>query len=196
MPARVPSAKLRKAARLLLYRSRSKPGVKGWELARALGRDYLEVVKALNNVLEVLGLEVVAVDGEGRRLDLEGDLRRALFLVVLREPPSIQEAKTAGWRIDDLAVLASSLLYLMARGGRAPRSDLMGVLRSRFRSPRLSYVVERLIRLGYLEEEGDQVVIGWRSRVEVDLDRLVGVGLTPKEWRQSQRGEPEASLSS
>ncbi|RLE97979.1 MAG: hypothetical protein DRJ96_02325 [Thermoprotei archaeon] len=180
MPARVPSAKLRKAARLLLYRSRSKPGVKGWELARALGRDYLEVIKALNNTLEVLGLEVVAVDEEGRRLSLEGDLRRALFLVLLKEPPSIQEAKTVGWRIDDLAVLAASLLYLMARGGRAPRSDLMSVLKSRFRYPRLSYVVERLLRLGYLEEEGDQITIGWRSRVEIDLEKLVGVELEPR----------------
>ncbi|MCD6357158.1 MAG: hypothetical protein J7L75_01095 [Thermoproteales archaeon] len=180
MPARVPSAKLRKAARLLLYRSRSKPGVKGWELARALGRDYLEVIKALNNALEVLGLEVVAVDEEGRRLSLEGDLRRALFLVLLKEPPSIQEAKTVGWRIDDLAVLAASLLYLMARGGRAPRSDLMSVLKSRFRYPRLSYVVERLLRLGYLEEEGDQITIGWRSRVEIDLEKLVGVELEPR----------------
>lgn len=180
MPARVPSAKLRKAARLLLYRSRSKPGVKGWELARALGRDYLEVIKALNITLEVLGLEVVAVDEEGRRLSLEGDLRRALFLVLLKEPPSIQEAKTVGWRIDDLAVLAASLLYLMARGGRAPRSDLMSVLKSRFRYPRLSYVVERLLRLGYLEEEGDQITIGWRSRVEIDLEKLVGVELEPR----------------
>jgi len=175
MPARVPSVKLRKAARLLLYRSRSKPGIKGWELAKLLGKDYLEVIKALNNVLNVLGLEVIAVDGEGRRLNLEGDLRRALFLVVLSEKPSLQEAKTVGWRIDDLAMLAVSLLYLMARGGRAPRSDLMGVLKSRFRYPRVSYVVERLLRLGYLEEEDDQVVIGWRSRVEIDLDKLVGL---------------------
>ncbi|HDD33935.1 MAG TPA: hypothetical protein ENG30_02155, partial [Thermofilaceae archaeon] len=65
----MPSVKLRKAARLLLYRSRSKPGIKGWELAKLLGKDYLEVIKALNNVLNVLGLEVIAVDGEGRRLN-------------------------------------------------------------------------------------------------------------------------------
>ncbi|MEM4531280.1 MAG: hypothetical protein QXY39_05380, partial [Thermofilaceae archaeon] len=116
MPARVPSAKLKRAARLLFYRSGARPGVRGWELARALGEDYVEVVKALNSILEVLGLEAVAVDEEGRKLKLEGDLRKALFLVVLKEPPSIEEAKTSGWRIDDLAVLSSSLLYLVARG--------------------------------------------------------------------------------
>lgn len=176
MPARVPSAKIRRAARLLLFRSSAKPGVKGWELARALGDDYLEVVKALNSLLEPLGLEVVAVDEEGRRLRMEGDLRRGLFLVVLREPPTIEEAKTSGWRIDDLAVLAASLLYLLARGGSAPRSELVGVLKAKFKGPRLSYALERLVRLGYLEEEGEQVKVGWRSRVEIDLEKLVGVG--------------------
>lgn len=175
MPARVPSAKLKRAARLLLYRSRAKPGVRGWELARALGEDYVEVVNALNSILETLGLEAVAVDERGRRLKLEGDLKRAIFLVVLREPPSIEESKTSGWRIDDLAVLASSLLYLVARGGSAPRSELTNVLKSKFKGPRLIYTFERLLRLGYLEEgEGDTVTIGWRARVEVDLDKLAG----------------------
>lgn len=175
MPARVPSVKIRKAARLLLFRSGTKPGVKGWELAKALGDDYLEVVKALNSMLDPLGLETIAVDEQGRRLKMEGDLRRALFLVVLREPPTIEEAKTSGWRIDDLAVLAASLLYLLARGGSAPRSELVGVLKAKFRGPRLSYALERLTRLGYLEEEGEQVKVGWRSRVEIDLDKLVGI---------------------
>ncbi|MEM1667317.1 MAG: hypothetical protein QXP94_05315 [Thermofilaceae archaeon] len=175
MPARVPSAKLKRAARLLFYRSGARPGVRGWELARALGEDYVEVVKALNSILEVLGLEAVAVDEEGRKLKLEGDLRKALFLVVLKEPPSIEEAKTSGWRIDDLAVLSSSLLYLVARGGSAPRSELLNILKSKFKGPRLTYTFERLIRLGYLEEgEGDTVSIGWRARVEVDLDKLAG----------------------
>lgn len=175
MPARVPAARLRRAARLLLYRSRAKPGVRGWELARALGEDYLEVIKALSSALELLGLEVVAIDEEGSRLRLEGDLKRALFLVVLKEPPTVEEARTAGWRIDDLAVLAASLLYLLAKGGSASRSELLSALRAKFQGPRLSYAFERLIRLSYLEEEGDdRISIGWRSRVEVDLDKLLG----------------------
>ncbi|MCS7105418.1 MAG: hypothetical protein NZ954_07665 [Thermofilaceae archaeon] len=175
MPARVPAAKLRKAARMLLYRSGARPGVKGWELAKSLGGDYLDAVLALNSVLELLGLEVIAVDEKGQRLNMEGDLRKALFLVVLKENPTVEEAKTSGWRIDDLAVLSASLLYLLAKGGRAARNELLSVLKLKFKGPRLSYSLERLIRLGYLEEDGDQIQIGWRSRVEVDLDKLVGV---------------------
>ena len=174
MPRPAAQVKIRRAARLLLYKSHYKPGVKGWELVRHLGRDYIETVKALNRILDVIGLEIIAVDDEGNRLKLEGDLRKAVFLVVLKEPPTIGEARTVGWRIDDLAILAASLLYLYARGGRASRSDLIGFLRGKFRGPRLNYVFGRLVRLGYFEEEGDTIKIGWRSRVEIDMDKLVG----------------------
>lgn len=178
MPTRVPSAKLKKAARLLLFKSHFKPGVKGWELSRALGEGYLDVIRALDSLLRQLGLRIIAVDEKGERLGLEGDgrrLRKALFLTVLDEPPTIQEAKTSGWRIDDLAILATSLLYLLSRGGKAKRRDLVELLKTKFRSPRLGYTVERLVKLGYLEEEEDTLAIGWRSKVEVDLNRLVGV---------------------
>ncbi|MEM2794963.1 MAG: hypothetical protein QXY49_03815, partial [Thermofilaceae archaeon] len=109
-----------------------------------------------------------------KRLKLENDLRGALFLVVLKEPLTVQEAKTVGWRIDDLAVLSASLLYLLAKGGKTPRGELVNMLKAKFRGPRLSYTLGRLLRLGYLEEEDEQIKIGWRSRVEVDLDKLVG----------------------
>lgn len=169
-------ARLRKAARLLLYRGHYRPGVKGWELARQLGSDYVDVVRALNNILDTLGLEVIAVDESGEKLDLKGDLRKATFVVVLKEQPSLSEARTSGWRIDDLAILSASLLYLYSKGGSSSRGELVNFLRSRFRGPRLSYALGRLVRLGYLEEEGETVKIGWRSKIEVDLERLVGGG--------------------
>lgn len=194
MPARVPSEKLRRAARLLLYRSRAKPGVRGWELAKLIGKDYLDVVRALNTVLDTLGLEVIAVDDEGRRLELNGDPRSALFLVVLKEPLTLQEARSVGWRVDDLAVLSASLLYLLAKGGKAPRGELVNVLKAKFRGPRLSYALDRLFRLGYLEEEDEQVKIGWRSRVEVSLDKLVGFSGLPSGGRAS-RESSESSPS-
>lgn len=194
MPTRIPSEKLRRAARLLLYRSRAKPGLRGWELARSLGKDYLDIVKALNTTLDTLGLEVIAVDDEGKRLKLEGDPRSALFLVVLKEPLTVQEAKTVGWRIDDLAVLSASLLYLLAKGGKTSRSELVNVLKTKFHGPRLSYALDRLFRLGYLEEEEEQVKIGWRSRVEVDLDKLVGFSGLPS-GKQTPQESSESSPS-
>ncbi|HDI74141.1 MAG TPA: hypothetical protein ENF57_03960 [Candidatus Korarchaeota archaeon] len=177
MPARAPSELIKRAARLLLFRSGMKPGVKGWELAKVLGKDYLEVIKALNERLKELGLEVVAVNDKGKRLKLEGgkELRKATFLVVLRGPISLQEAKTSGWRIDDLAMLSVSLLYLLAKGGSAQYKELLEVLKSKFKGPRVEYVLGKMLRMGYLEQDGDTVKIGWRSRVEIDLDKLMDV---------------------
>lgn len=175
MPARTPSDLIRRAARLLLFRSGMKPGVKGWELARSLGNDYISVIKALDERLAELGLKVTAVDREGRRIDLkdkERELRKATFMVVLRGPISLQEARTSGWRIDDLAMLSVSLLYLLAKDGSAPYREVLNLLKSRFRGPRVEYVLSRLTRMGYLEEEDGLLKIGWRSKVEIDLDRL------------------------
>jgi len=178
IPARIPSAKIRKAARLLLFRSRGKPGVKGWELKKLLGEDYLEVVKALKNALEPFGLTVKVVGENGEALSFDEDkavLRKALFVVVLKEPPTLQELKTSGWSIDDIAMLSVSLLYLLSRGGKASRKELLDILYSKFGKWRVNYVVERLIKLGYLEEEDENIVIGWRSKIEIDFNKILGI---------------------
>jgi len=178
MPARIPSAKIRKAARILLYRSRGKPGVKGWELRKFLGENFVEVVKALNDSLENFGITIKIVDENGKFLSFDEDktaLRKALFVPVLKEAPTLQELKTSGWRIDDIAILAVSLLYLLSRNSRAPRKQLLEILHSKFGKWRVGYVVEKLIKLGYLEEDNDDIVVGWRSRIEIDFKKLLGI---------------------
>ncbi|MCD6244051.1 MAG: hypothetical protein J7J65_02300 [Candidatus Korarchaeota archaeon] len=176
MPTRTPSELIKRAARLLLFRSGMKPGIKGWELARSLGKDYLQVIRALDERLAELGLKVVAVSQDGGKISLsEGkDLKKATFLVVLRGPVSVQEARTSGWRIDDLAMLSVSLLYLLAKNGSASYREILDVLRSKFKGPRVEYVLDRMIRMGYLEQEDDRLKIGWRSKVEIDLNKLMG----------------------
>ena len=176
MPTRTPSELIKRAARLLLFRSGMKPGIKGWELARSLGKDYLQVIRALDERLAELGLKVVAISQDGKKISLsEGkDLKKATFLVVLRGPVSVQEARTSGWRIDDLAMLSVSLLYLLAKNGSASYREILDVLRSKFKGPRVEYVLDRMIRMGYLEQEDDRLKIGWRSKVEIDLNKLMG----------------------
>ncbi len=183
MPARIPSDLIKRAARLLLFRSGMKPGIKGWELAKTLGKDYLDVIKALNERLEELGLEVITIGDKGERIKLEDDkeLRRATFMAVLRGPISLQEARTSGWRIDDLAMLSTSLLYLIAKDGSARYRELLDILRSKFKGPRIEYVLGRMLKMGYLEQEDDIVRIGWRSKVEIDLDKLASLDLEKEE---------------
>lgn len=179
-----PVEKIKKAARLLLFRAHARPGVKGWELRKALGPDYLDVIRGLNEYLSLLGLEVRAVDEKGRRLSLdggEGSLSQAIFLVTLREQPTLTEAKTSGWRVDDLAMLSASLLYLASNGGRAPRRLVVEVLKAKFPRWKVEAALDRFIRAGYLREEGDALMIGWRAYAEVDIDQLVGVARLKRE---------------
>lgn len=57
--------KLARAAQLLLFRHHMQPGAKAWELRRALGRDYMQILKLLDAELEKLGLAVKRVsEGE------------------------------------------------------------------------------------------------------------------------------------
>lgn len=57
--------KLSRAAQLLLFRHHIQPGAKGWELRKALGRDYAQILKLLDGELEKLGLTVKKVsEGE------------------------------------------------------------------------------------------------------------------------------------
>ena len=62
--------KVKKAAHLLLHRRHRKPGVKGWELQRALGTDYPKVLKILNKYLRSLDLKVKTIF-EGKRSEGE-----------------------------------------------------------------------------------------------------------------------------
>lgn len=152
--------------------------MKGWELRKFLGENYIEVVKALNNYLGNLGITIKVVDEKGNVLSFDADsavLRRAIFIPVLKEPPTLQELKTSGWRIDDIAMLSVSLLYLLSRDGKAPRKELIEVLYSKFGKWRVNYTLERLVKLGYLEEEGDVIAIGWRSKIEVDFGKILGL---------------------
>ena len=69
----------------------------------------------VNNVLEPLGLTVKAVGEGGVTLSLDGEkraLKKAVFVAVLKEPPTLQELRTSGWRIDDVAILATSYGFL------------------------------------------------------------------------------------
>jgi len=71
-------------------------------------------------------------------------------------------------------MLSVSLLYLLAKNGSASYREILDVLRSKFKGPRVEYVLDRMIRMGYLEQEDDRLKIGWRSKVEIDLNKLVG----------------------
>jgi len=168
---------LKKAAQMIFYRRHREPGVKGWELRRRLGSDYPKVLQLLDEYLGNLGLTVKTVLEEGEAPPENptiDQLDKARFYVTLRGEISLRDMKLIGWRIDDLAGLAVSLAYITSKGGKAPRKDLESLLRTKLPGWRVDMNLNRYLRLGYLiEDENEQLYLGWRARAEVDQKKLV-----------------------
>ena len=158
--------KVKKAAQLLLFRRHRTPGVKAWELKKALGDDYMEIIEILNSILLKLGMEV-------RRISEGSDNER--FVVVLKD---LLTDKASGLRIDDVAILSASLAYIIAKQGKASRKSVEDFLAEKFPRRRVIRALERYIVQGYLREDENLLYIGWRTRVEVDSKTLMDLILT------------------
>ena len=184
--------KVKKAAHMLFFRRHYKPGASGHELKKAVGPDYLRVLKVLNGLLRPLDLQVKQVfevpeagpeairaiaevpeapeGGAGERRSPD----EARYYITLRGSLEPTELKYCGWRIDDIAALAISIALVVARGGKAPRSDVEEVLRKKLPDWRVRAGLERFIRAGYLgQDEEGMLYLDWRTFAEVDLKTLV-----------------------
>ncbi len=164
--------KVRRAAHMLLLRSHTKPGVKGWELRRALGKDFKLVLKLLDEELKDIGFKVVAKLPDGSDAK-EGDLKEAIFYVTFREPPDWPEVRGSGWRIDEMAALAACVAFISAKGGVASREELEELLSSKMPRWKVPGTLTRLIRAGYLTEVEEGLTLGWRTRIEIDVELLL-----------------------
>ena len=160
--------KIRKGLQVLILQRGRNPGVKGWEMKRNLGKDYKAILEVLSGDLKALGLEVHEVPG------IEGTDDSTRYLLRFREPPTLSEAETAGFRIDDLAVLAASIALVNSKQGRIARKELETFLREKFPRWRIDYTLDRYIKKGYLDQDDKSLIrIGWRTRAEVDEKTLV-----------------------
>ena len=173
------ASKMRRATHMLFYRRHQKPGVKGWELHRALGADYPKVLEVLDDYLKSLDLQVKTVFEEEKtpvgKPTLE-ELNKARFYVTLRGELTPKESKMIGWRIDDLAGLAVAISYIISKRGQAPRKDVEELLGEKLPGWKVGLNVDRYIRYGYLQEdENDQLYLNWRTRAEVDEKALINL---------------------
>lgn len=176
--------RLKRAAQLLFFRRHRVPGVKGWELKKALGDDYLEILGVLDSALDRLGMEVKRISEEGEERGGEGGeggggeperAARDRFMIVLKDPVI---EKASGERIDDVAMLAATLAYIISKQGKAPRKAVEEFLGDKFPKQRVFFALDRYIRQGYLGEDENVLYIGWRTRAEVDRKSLVDLILS------------------
>jgi hypothetical protein len=170
------SSKIKRAAQLLFYKRHRIPGVKGWELKNKLGSDYHKILKVLDDHLEKLDLQVKTVfEGEAPSGEptLE-ELHKARFYVTVRGGFPSKDAKMMGWRIDDIAGLATAISYIISKNGKAARDEVEDLLRTKLPGWRVEMNLSRYIRSGYLgEDEHGMLYLDWRTRAEVDQKELV-----------------------
>jgi len=183
------ASKMKRATHMLFFRRHQKPGVKGWELQRALGADYPKVLEVLDDYLKSLDLQVKTVFEEEKtpvgKPTLE-ELNRARFYVTLRGELTPKESKMIGWRIDDLAGLAVAISYIISKKGQAPRKEVEELLSEKLPGWKVGINIDRYIRYGYLQDdENDQLYLDWRTRAEVDEKALINLLLNA----ESRKGE-------
>jgi hypothetical protein len=198
------ASKMKRATHMLFYRRHQKPGVKGWELYRALGADYPKVLEVLDDYLKSLDLQVKTVFEEEKtpsgKPSLE-ELNKARFYVTLRGELTPKEPKMMGWRIDDLAGLAVAISHIISKKGQAPRKDVEELLGEKLPGWKVGLNIDRYIRYGYLQEDdNEQLYLDWRTRAEVDEKALINLLLTAETQKselagvseeESEVGEPE-----
>lgn len=168
--------RVKKAAKILLYKRHRQPGVKGWELKKSLGKNYLKIIDLLNRQLENLDLQVKIVyeTGEETENQTEEQLSRARFYITLKEPLSTSDLILSGWRVDDVAALTISVAYIISKQGKAPRKEIEQILREKFPRWRVNYNLNRFLRSGYLSQDDDGVLyLNWRARAEIDQKTLI-----------------------
>jgi len=171
------AAKVKRATHMLFYMRHQKPGVKGWELHKALGADYPKVLDVLDDYLKSLDLQVKTVFEEEKPLTGKPSLDmldKARFYVTLRGDLTPKESKMIGWRIDDLAGLAIAISYIISKRGQAPRKDIEDLLGEKIPGWKVGLNIDRFIRYGYLmQDDNRQLYLDWRTRAEVDQKALI-----------------------
>ena len=184
-------SKVKKATQMLFYKRHQKPGVKGWELRKALGSDYPKVLDLLDDYLKPLDLQVKTIFEEEKTPEKPTieELDKARFYVALRGDLATKD-KLMGWRIDDLAGLAITISYVISKKGQAARKDIEKLLSEKMPNWKIGLNIDRYIRYGYLgQDDNGQLFLDWRTQAEVDQKALINM-LLSSEAQKAEVAEP------
>ena len=160
---------------MLFFKRGRIPGARSWELKNGLGKGYTKVLDQLDEDLKDLDLEVKKVEPQAladyKPLDGEEESR---YFVRLKGTLAPKEARMCGWRIDNLAALASALALVVSKQGKSERKELETIIGNKAGRWRAMTLMDTFLRSGYLEEDEEGLVkLGWRTRAELDLSSLM-----------------------
>jgi hypothetical protein len=190
------AGKVKKATQMLLYKRHQKPGVKGWELHKAIGADYPKVLDVLGDYLKPLDLQVKTVFEEEKTPEKPTveELDKARFFVALRDVQT--KDRLMGWRIDDLAGLAITISFIVSKKGQAPRKEVEKLLHEKLPNWKVPLNIDRYIRSGYLTQDDKGLLyLDWRTRAEVDQKAFIEM-LLSAEKQKAETAHPEEQKES
>jgi len=191
-------SKVKKATQMLFYKRHQKPGVKGWELHKALGSDYPKVLDLLQDYLKPLDLQVKTVFEEEKTPEKPTieELDKARFFVALSSG-SVTKDKLMGWRVDDLAGLAITISYIISKKGQAARKDVEKLLGEKMPNWKIGLNIDRYMRYGYLmQDDNRQLFLDWRTRAEVDQKALINMLLNAeKQTEEAAEAQTEEQVT-
>ncbi|MCX8176108.1 MAG: hypothetical protein N3E48_02610 [Candidatus Bathyarchaeota archaeon] len=165
---------LKKLVKVLLLQKHKIPGVKGSELKRIFGKDYPKLLMVLDDEVKKLGLKVKVFSDDAFKKSLNEISDKDWILLTFEEGEFEEWSNVSGWRVDDLAILAATIVYINSKGGTVSRSEIEKFLAEKFSVWRIRLNLERFTRLGYLSEDENNVLrIGWRTKAEVDEKHLM-----------------------
>ena len=170
--------KLKKAAKMLFFKRHRQPGVKGWELKKELGNNFIDVIKVLNSQLRKFDLQVKTIfeETEYSKKPSKERFDKARFFITTKSASSIAEVKMAGWRIDDIAALTVSVACIISRQGKMPRKEIEKILKNKFPEWKVKLNLDRFIKMGYLrQDENNRLYSDWRTDVEIDQEKLLNL---------------------
>lgn len=190
------AGKVKKATQMLFYKRHAKPGVKGWELHKALGSEYPKVLDVLDDYLKPLDMQVKTVFEEEKTPEKPTieHLDKARFFVALRDVAS--KDKLMGWRVDDLAGLAITISYVVSKKGQATRKDVEKLLGEKMPNWKIGLNLDRYIRYGYLtQDDKGQLYLDWRTRAEVDEKKLIEMLLSAEKQKAEATEQPQEEVT-
>lgn len=174
-------SKMGRVAQLLLFKHHRQPGAKSWELKKAVGKRYQEIVDMFDQEIQKLGLKIKEIE--------EGENKPSRYYVTMKGHPRLSE-RTYGWRIDDMAALTITLAYIQSREGKAPADEVRDVLREKLPKWRVNYNLNRFIKSGYISEDDDGMLyLDWRTRAEIDQKSLLEQLLGEEEEEKAENEE-------
>jgi hypothetical protein len=168
--------RVKRAAHMLFFKRGRVPGARSWELKTGLGKEYLKVLTQLDESLKDLDLEVKRVESQTisdykNEIGGEDDVR---YFVRLKGSLTPREARMTGWRLDNLAALAACLSLIVSKQGKSERKELETVIGEKVGRWRALTLTDAFLRSGYLEEDEEGLIkLGWRTRAELDLEKLM-----------------------